>query len=271
MQVIQIIKPVVIDDMVEFTLKKGLTNNELFESNMFEVHIMDYEPIDFIYRLLFEERFLRRKDPWLLSEINRSGEIEMKLSISEAIEFIKAATPPVFQSRVRELFTSIDSIHDMLNHYLIEKTGQLPFHISLFQKYTGCQYFETISNYDTSRVNALRKLYSPSEPIVDFVVSSHDLNVIYDSDESESYHSKDTTMIGIHVVFNCIKRREMNLVCDMIKDRPLGFPTKIHILNAFHSEGNGYFVEFYIENYKPGFYKPLQQLFKSTYKSILNK
>lgn len=266
------------DDYIDLSLTKGYINEYLFEDHYINIHISDVEPIDYLYRRMFEERYLRRKyDKYDISNIPENGNMVMKLSVSEAIAFVKAALPPVFKGREKELYNSYDALEESLATFLDGGDSQYEY-MSLFRKYTGLNYFETKTDYDFNRMNMLRK-FNPSGPIVDFMVFTEPLKEIYDGiegDELEDYEGslyREPTGVAVHLMFNCIKKSELSLIYKMIEESRyyyLNGLCTIKILNIFHNEFGGYYVELFVDNYDSDVLKTLQDIFVSTYKPILS-
>lgn len=274
------------NEYINGSLGKKLYNDYLFEKTFFEVVIEDVDPMSYLYRKMYETVYLRRYYTET-SYVPENGIMEMKLSISEAIAFIKNVTPPAFQSRVEELFNSISSIEDSLKLFLVEEHSELDYHVGLFRKCTGLNYFETQSNYSFDRVKLLRS-HNPSEPIVDFIHFDNifdpgnvSLSEIYDGDvygkESEDWNDgtlyRESTNVNVHLMFNCLRSKELEIVYDILtysKNLPVNVPD-VHILNVFKSDQYGYFVELFVEDYDCDSCNTIQTLFKSTYKGILKK
>lgn len=287
MKVTKIIPPTELcNEYINGSLEKKLCNDYLFERIFFTIVIEAVDPMSYLYRKMYETIYLRRHYTET-TNVPEDGIMEMKLSISEAISFIKMATPPKFQPRVEELFNSISSIEDSLKLFLVEEHSELDYHVGLFRKCTGLNYFETQSNYPLDRVKLLRS-YNPSSPIVDFIHFDNifepgnvSLSEIYDgevySKEVEDWNDgtlyRESTNVNVHLMFNCLRSKELELVYDILvfnKNIHLNV-SNVHILNVFKSNQYGYFVELFVEDYDCDSCDTIQTLFKSTYKGILKK
>lgn len=266
---------------INLCLEKGMMNDQLYETNYFVLELEDIEPIEFLYRRMFETRYLRRKH-YNVTPIPENGKTHLQISISEAISFVKAATPPIFQDKVKELYNSLESLSNSLKLYLMEENAELEFHLSLFKRHIGLNQFETVYDYDFNRTNLLRKNIPISYmPITDFMVFNADINDIYNGDILGDTHEdedgsvlREATGVNVHLMYNCIKKKDLEFVYAILNDVETRFsywPTEIHILNIFHTEFGGYFVEIYVEDYDSGVCESLESIFKSTYKKILNK
>ena len=246
-------------DKLNSELSKGFINDELFRTNMFTIYIEDLQPIDMLYRRMYEERYLN------LDKINRSyfgkDRGAVNITIGEAMFFINKVTPPLIKSRYKNITDSIETITDLLTHFLIETQEQSSYYISEFQKIIGLNYFETQFSYDINRNTMLRK-FNPSEPIIDMMVCDYFNDLYHES------HNIDNEEINVHVMYNCLRRKDLGIIHNSIS---LEVPrySKISLLNIFNIDFKGYFVDLYIQNYNYSDMKTIQSLFKSTYKNLM--
>ena len=262
---------------VDNSLKKGIINDYLFEKKFFEVHVEEVLPIEFLYRRMYEELYLKRDYWYECSKLPENGKMKLVLSVSEAILFIKAALPPVFKPREKEAIESIDAIKETLMALL---TGKAQYdYIDLFKRNTGLNYFETKTNYDTNRIGVIRK-FNSIRPVVDVIITPISYNDLYDGIEGEEKDDwegdlyREPTLVNLHVMFNCIKKAELELIYKIIDESNYYYLNKVcqvHILNIFHSEFTGYYVEMYIENFDSEICKTLHEIYRMSYKTILNK
>ena len=259
------------------SLKKGIINDYLFEKKFFEVYVEEVLPIEFLYRRMYEELYLKRDYWYECSKLPENGKMKLLLSVSEAILFIKSALPPVFKPREKEAIESIDAIKETLMALL---TGKAQYdYIDLFKRNTGLNYFETKTNYDTNRIGVIRK-FNSIRPVVDVIITPISYNDLYDGIEGEEDEDaegdlyREPTLVNLHVMFNCIKKSELELIYKIIDESNYYYLNKlcqVHILNIFHSEFNGYYVEMYIENFDSEICKTLHEIYRMSYKTILNK
>lgn len=256
------------EEYIEKALSLGMMNDYLFERAFFKVYISDVEPIDYLYRIMYEDVYLRRD--YVRSSIpDENNNMVMFLSVSEAISFIKAALPPVFKPREKEAICSIDAIIETLLALLEEGQKQFEY-MSLFRKYTGFNYFETKTNYSFERMKLIRQ-FNPVRPVVDIMVSTKSFDDLYDGimgDEGSLYRPTGCTL---HLMFNCIRKSELNIVYDILRQGTLNDNCVVKILNISHVEFAGYYVELYVENYDSEICKTINDIYKITYKPILNK
>ena len=264
-------------DYINLTLSKNIINDYLFEKSFIKVCLSDVEPIEFLYRIMYEELYLKREYKSSKSSI-KGKSMEMLLSLSEAIFIIRETIPPIFKHREKEAYQSLEDIRDTLSAIFegIEPDSRT---MNIFKKHTGLTIFQTHTNYDFNRMKLLRE-FNLTHPLVDIFLSPVSVNELYDGiegkelEDSEGSLYRESTGVDLHAVFNCIKKSELNDVINMIHEADYYYlfeSCKIHILNIFTREFEGYFVELYIANFDSAVCKTLNETFRITYKDILKK
>lgn len=276
MKVIDIVKPNYDEDkdILPILLKKHISNDIVFEKRFFRIVIDNENPIDFIYRRLWQETYLRR------SVVNRTthdvdgSKYTILVSFAEAITFIRTVTPPVFQPRVDELTESIDNIYDMLCHYLMEENGQLEYHLSVFRKCIAFNPFETQTSYNIKRMCTLRK-FNPTGIIIDVEASTCSFEDLYngkvsgylcEDDEGDTYWS--SSWETVQLMINCHTKDELQKVAELINGSD---ETIWYVINVFKREDLGYFVECFTSSYETEYDKNIQDIITRTYKPIMEK
>lgn len=244
------------ETILTMLLKKHLNNDDVFENSTIDIVTRIENPFDYIYRKLWETMYLRR-DMSIISRKSTNGMYIIKMSFAEAISYIHAVTPPVFQPRVDELTESVDIICDILKHYLIEKNDQLQYHLSIFKKLMHIEYFETHTNYDINRTDILRK-YSSSGIIIDVEVCDCSFNDMYNGNVSSP--------ISVMVMVNCNTKKEISEIIDIIERND---SKKWRIINAFKNDDIGYFIECFTRSYDSESSKLVQEIITKTYKPIM--
>lgn len=244
-------------------LSMRYVNDELFRSNFFKICIRCVEPIDVLYRRMYEERYLRlpRKD---LSKFNNEMQYYMlNITVGEAIYFVNKVIPPILKRKYGDSQTeSIEMILDLMKHFLMESTGQEGYYQSELKKAIGFNYFETSNSYDLHRNRMLRK-FNPNGSIIDVMVCDC---------ISDLYHENPDildTKHDIHVMFNFLKKNNLQQIIDIINNCEKSDVNKIYILNIFKTEFEGYFVDMYIENYKFNLAPDIQKIFKASYRKFI--
>lgn len=247
-------------------LSKNFTNDELFRNSFFGIHIKDADPVDILYRRMYEERYLNFKPFRMSSFKNCNG--YLNITLSEAIYYVNQVTPPIIKAKYKDQITSsVETILDLLEHFLMEQTGQTLYHISEFKKTVGFNPFETTSSYNLNRNVLLRNNQTLNNgPVIDIMTCDNLLNELYNEDSSLETN-KD---IAIHCMFNCMNKAEINhYVLNMIDTFKDSGINKISVLNIFTKQNRGYFIELYIQNYDYKTMKEFHEIFKATYKNII--
>ena len=276
MKVIDIVKPNYDDDkdILPILLKKHISNDIVFEKRFFRIVIDNENPIDFIYRRLWQETYLRRSVVNQTTHDVDGSKYTILVSFAEAITFIRTVTPPVFQPRVDELTESIDNIYDMLCHYLMEENGQLEYHLSVFRKCIAFNPFETQTSYNINRMNMLRK-FNPTGIIIDVEASTCSFDDLYngkvsghlcEDDEGDTYWS--SSWETVQLMINCHTKDELQKVAELINGTD---ETIWYVINVFKREDLGYFVECFTSSYETEYDKNIQDIITRTYKPIMEK
>lgn len=274
MKVIDIVKPTYDEDhIVSILLKKHINNDLIFENCYFKIVIDNEHPIDFLYRRLWQETYLRRTIINLCTHADGS-KYTVLISFAEAIAFIRAVTPPLFQPRVDELTESVDSIYDMLCHYLMEENSQLEYHLSVFRKCIAFNPFETQTSYNIDRMNMLRK-FNPTGIIIDVEASTCSFDDLYNGkvtgqmdENDEGYPYWSSSYETVQLMINCFTRDDLRKVVELIKGST---ETIWYVINVFKREDMGYFVECYTPSYEANYDKDIQDIITRTYKPIMEK
>ena len=266
------------NEFIDLSLSKGIINDFAYDDTIFTIHIEDVEPIDFLYRRMYEELYLKRDCCYTCSKIPENGKMELRISLSEAIAFIKSALPPVFKPREKEAYESINDVKETLLALLDGGDSQYEY-MTLFKKCLGLNYFETKTEYNRERMQLLRQFESTA-PVVDVIVSPLSSEELYEGiegDELEDYEGslyREITGVNLHFMFNCMRKSELELIYKIIKEADYYYLNKccqVHILNIFHEEFGGYYVEMYIENFDSEICKTLYEIYQKSYKKILGK
>lgn len=222
------------DEFSQILLKKDLHNDIALDRCFVDITVTPDNFTDFLYRRLWETIYLRR-DMSCWSSINCPDSVNLKISFVEAINFIKSVTPPIYQSRVHELYYDPDNIKKSLELFLKDDAESvIKQNISVFKKGIGFQKFETSSKYDMDRINYLRKK-TDSSIIIDVEICS-DFRSVLNGDTSNSY-------IDLQGVISYYNRLDLcNILTQLQNELPY-----MYILNVFSDDMNGNFIEFYID------------------------
>ena len=258
MKVTHIYKPEYTSPMLDEILTKHIGNDVLFENTFFKI-VIDYaSPVDYLYRKLWETVYLRRKTNRICTTDPNSGMYVLQMSIGEAMTYIREVTPPMFRPQLEEQFISIDVIHDMLTHYLIEESGQSEYHISVFRKVMGLQPFETQTQYDFKRTRALRQFNPTSRVIVD--VEASDIPVADIMNDSNGYDTKYDNSL-CQCMLSCLSPADVTRTIRVLDH------FSVSILNVFSTKDKMVYVEFMCDDVTH--FDTLIQLIKFSYEKII--
>jgi hypothetical protein len=164
-----------------------MDSKETFAENGVKKQTMKYDMINFAYRILWEQRYLRRTSIGTISEIRRLETkddrirfcVVLKISIAEAIDYIRQVTPPLFRDRTMENLKSIDSVMSMLNFYLSDKSHEKKYRMDLFCKCIGMYQFPTEWNYNNKRFDTIFSNFMKPLGYVTGVIDISDQPIAY--------------------------------------------------------------------------------------------
>lgn len=138
-------------------LKKGLSDDYLFDRVFIELSIKKTtaDIVNWFYRLLWESCYIKSTMPSNIHQ-PKNGELNIIISLSEAIAFIKAATPPIMQSRIPTAIVSVDEIIKTLITFLCEDNrGEEQHYIDIFKNTIRFKVFDTVEPSDLKKMESL--------------------------------------------------------------------------------------------------------------------
>lgn len=254
--------------MVDIILNKGIPNDEVLEKVYFDFIIENDHPIMFFYRLLWEHRYLRRRSNGYSTTIGIETnptryKYRVKVSISELIGFFHQIVPPLFASRVKELYNSIESICDSIRLFIFE-ADDVAYNTSVFQKCIGWNRFDTNMEYDIKRTNVLRNNV-PDGIVCDIEMNTCDIKDIYDG--KISYNTNDEDVDGLYekvqLMFSCVRKDDLFELASIIESSSLS------ILNVSVAQ-DFYFIEAMTYDYNTSEMQKLQNIIERSYKPLFN-
>lgn len=252
-------------DVINMTLEKGIINDYLFDNYFFHIRVELDKPIDFIYRRLWEAIYLRTKKYSIYDK--NSKLFTIKMSLSEAMQFINAATPPILQYLIKDSTNSLSSIIDVLDQFLIDdNSGHLQTYHSIFKRLMHLEPFDTKWEYDTTHAEILRK-HNPVGLVGALLTSNHSICDIMSHDKLDS--------LTVHVLFHCQNDTQLNRLIDIIQrnaidsDNGYTYITNQFIILNINRITNG---ETYIMAYSPDCSNSVsfRQLISTTYSEFYN-
>lgn len=145
-----------LDEIVSYLLSTNKHDDYIFDHVFFKI-ILDKNAgniVNYLYRLLWESSYI--KSSKMSNTSNNTDDIEIYISLSEAIAIIMQCTPPLLASRISEGTKSIPDIIDTLKVFLMEESKELTHYQSIFKKHIHLEVFNTIENNDLSRLDYLK-------------------------------------------------------------------------------------------------------------------
>lgn len=146
-----------LDEIVSYLLSTNKHDDYIFDHVFFKI-ILDKNAgniVNYLYRLLWESSYI--KSPKMSNTSKNADDIEIYISLSEAIAVIMQCTPPLLASRISEGTKSIPEVIDTLKVFLMEESKELTHYQSIFKKHIHFEVFNTIENNDLSRLDYLKE------------------------------------------------------------------------------------------------------------------
>lgn len=170
-------------DIINSLLKKGMFIDPVYHDSFFEVSV-SIDSVDelkgLLFRMLYEQVYLKS---CLYSTYDvKTNECIIYLSLSEAIDYLYKATPPVLQNTVEDAISSIDSILECLEIFLTDNTGNmLVTYLSYFIKTIHAYPFESTATYDVTRAHKLMNFqHDKNQLIFDIELSNNSFKSVDD-------------------------------------------------------------------------------------------
>lgn len=234
MKILRVDSPEFIDkDMrsfVEGLLAKQIMNDDLFDKIMFPVMIANDDQdllTGLLYRRMWETTYLKRLTYISYYDIDKER-YNVNLSLSEAIGYIYAATPPIIRNKIPDSIKSIDAILQTLRYFLIEdESGYIDTYVSLFKHHIRMEMFDTTWNINTDAVDMLRnrqdgvKNKSLVCAILHASVSFRELLNGVNTDNSSSPI--------VQLMFHCDNNDHVKHLCYFLSNHPAVIITNIKI------------------------------------------
>lgn len=143
-----------ITDYIEQLLAKKLPNDFLFDKYLLSITITNDKDDDihslhksFLYRRLWESVYIKMENMSTYNFYDTHEEVELKISLAEAITFIRVATPPSpsLQALIPEATKSIAATIDTLKQFLIDGDINQPItYHSIFKRIMHFEKFDTV-------------------------------------------------------------------------------------------------------------------------------
>lgn len=219
--------------------------------------------INILYRLLWEDMYLRRYSPIVGSYVlvKDNFELCLRISLSEAIDFIRQITPPIFRERTMESLDSIDNVMSMVDFYLKDKNAHdYKYRIDMLLRCLQMNVFDTRWDYDNKRFDVIKSKFMTRKSNLIGVVDYSDKPVT----ELKELGSIDGHMIECNI--------QMSLRMSNIHKNPFCFVRLFSFLRKANSILNvKYEIEsdtMYLSLYDSYVYKKWGQWFSFWYENV---
>lgn len=159
------IVPSITNNILSLRLKNDYITENTFFDLKFELNRTNEHDmcINIVYRLLWENMYLRRYSPVVSSCVcvkDDCLELYLRISLSEAIDFIRQITPPIFRERTMESLDSIDNVMSMVDFYLKDKNAHdYKYRIDMLLRCLQMNVFDTRWDYDNKRFDVIKNKF----------------------------------------------------------------------------------------------------------------
>lgn len=187
---VEVIKYYDTGDLYQITnqmLNLGIQNDVVFENFGFYMRVVFDKPTDVLYRMMWEDLYLRKTKR---SQYVTADRMILRISLSEALEYICDATPPILRPRIPQATRSVDNVHSLLNSFLVEtEDSQHEYHLSLFKKKMRLEPFETAWSYDTRKIDMMTKMHPDKQMVcvIDAMTYPIDRLVKHDTQDPSTF------------------------------------------------------------------------------------
>lgn len=144
-------------NFIDPLLSKGISDDYLFDRVFIKIRIKRTaaDIVNWFYRLLWESCYIKSTITSNVVQPDKDT-LNVIISLSEAIAFIKAATPPLMQSRIPTAIVSVDEIIKTLNTFLCEDNkGEEQHYIDIFKSTIRLKVFDTVPMPDAKKMSKL--------------------------------------------------------------------------------------------------------------------
>jgi hypothetical protein len=232
-KIVSIEQRLIIPDNIKVMLKKGIRSERLFNDHRIIVTLDIDHPKYVFDRWMWESEYLRfdRLSPTIIRPDDDTIGFRMALTLSEALDFIYKATPPVLQDKIPESTTNVYDVIECLKTFLLEDNGgQQKYYMSLFEQMTHLKPTNIPSKIDTRYCDAIRQRVSTGTIV----------HIQWNKSDSDE---------GIYT-FHCNNKSDMmNLLRSFQSYCGKGFT----IMDRLYDPNSGYYIQAYMEH-KPSDY-----------------
>ena len=181
--------------------------------------------------------------------------INLRLSLSEAIQYIYTVTPPRLQCLIKDSIKSIDDITQLLHQFLIEDNeGQSITYLSIFKKLTHLESFDTGWNNDTTCIDVIRQ-HGNQNGLAGVVVSS--------STSIPEIVNNETSDFDIQMMFHCKNNNQLSNLFKILYES-----TSNSIILNIKEDDNEIYVMMYTHVYHGEVCSKLSMFIKEMYREF---
>lgn len=196
MKILEVRPMITNQKLTDMMLKDEIMDDKILEQSFFAIKV-ESDPatyVDITYRRYWETMYVKNH---YKSSIYKDYCILM-MSLSEAIQFIYAATPPRLQHTIKAGISSCKNIEESLNVFLMENNnGELKHYISILKKILHSEVFET-----------QWKLQIPESKTVP---QDYDIIKLYEVDKSNLSIFKAFNPAGLKMLHEYIRTNDSNI------------------------------------------------------------
>lgn len=227
MKVLKIVSPDDSNGFIDKILAIKSFNGPLFDSSYFVLYILIDSDVDFLYRRLYEDTYLKQNKQSYYDA--SSNMLEMALSISDAIGYIYKATPPRLQSQIPEAIVSIASIKGLLEQLLIDdNSGILITYHSYFKNYTKLEYFETNWVHDDTAIDMIRQLYDDKNMIC--ILDAYDCSfdeIMSNQLDTDTHDENANENCHFQLTIHCTNASQISYLANILGSKQYSLITNI--------------------------------------------
>ena len=250
--------------IIDSLLKQGFVNESLFAESYFKIKIKldkkEDDCVNQLYRMLWETLCLHQSSRSFFDRYGDEGTFfNMYLSLVDAIGFIRFATPPILQNRIKDSITSKSQICDVLQAMLIDSNNE---YYGYFSQFTNMMPFDTVWQQNDDKVDLMYNRI-PNNPSISLEAYDVPFKSIYTN-------NFDGILLPSHVQcsINIPNKSMLFDVAYKLFVRYVGF--KLNIVNIKKRDDDSIVISFYMQiNSHKGIPARIHELIESSYDTLM--
>lgn len=237
MEILRINKLECDEQFIDSLLKKEIMDDYLFDRVFIQIDIKrnPADIVNWFYRLLWESCYIKMTRH--SNEIEQTeNELHILITLSEAISFIKSATPPIMQSQISEAMSSVDEIVNNLRFFLCEKhNGEEIHYQDIFRNIIRYKVYETFETYDLERLDKLHYSSSGYTILIMMTVNSMKDTLTYDKDKNMICIIRSNGVNDLNNIVNDIIGQNIYVTNVSIQDKKVHVKVLYNNTNVSHN------------------------------------